>query len=533
MAAQRVAVHVFRRDLRLEDNTALIQAAQECDAILPVFIFPDEQIDPAKNPFFSHAAVQFMCESLRALDAQIRKLSSGLLMIRAPDNTTAIRLLLDLLVKRSSASASVIRDPIRVYFNADDSAYARSRDERMAKVIRASGHTCVPVHGDYGLLPGDLLADETYAPDKILANFFKKVVVRHDIRPASPQTLALVKKKIRAFSRTLEFPDVQSCRVLDADTDLSSLYRPLRAPVFRGGRTPATLRRLASMVFSYADTRDVPALEEKSTTRTSAHLKFGTISVREAYATISDAIGPATDPATDPDDSKKYALLRELVFREFYRRIYAPRPELHMLKDAYKHEIDSGIPWKQPGDAPELWAAWTEGRTGLPIVDAGMRQLHLTGWTHNRVRMIVASVATRHMLFDWRICAQYYYTKLADADPMSNAAGWQWAAGVGVDSAPFFRRPLNPFLQSKKFDPDAAYIKTYVAELRGVDPRLIHAWHDAAVSKSYSKSYSYPEPVITIKETSARAHAMWRHAARAASPLLKTKTLPKPKKNKI
>jgi deoxyribodipyrimidine photo-lyase len=224
------------------------------------------------------------------------------------------------------------------------------------------------------------------------------------------------------------------------------------------------------------------------------------VSVREVYWACVGAFGTRDHP-----------LIRELMFREFYMKIYALRPELQR-GTAYQRALDERIPWVYD---KTTFNSWANGMTGFPLVDAGMRQLLKEGWCHNRVRMLVASVATKYLLLDWRDCARYFYTKLVDADTFSNTAGWGWASSTGVDATLYFRAPFNPFIQSRKFDKDAAYIKEYIPELKDVATKDIHTWFDPTVRAKYA-NIKYPAPIIDHKEASARALKVFKQAAAAS-----------------
>lgn len=481
----KVALFVFRRDLRLKDNTGLIAAARQCDAIVPVFLFPDAQISPRANAHFSHAAVQFMCESLRELadDRHARHL----LMLRCGDEAQALRKLL-------AANPGAIH---MVICNQDDSVYARERDARLAE---ACSVPFVAVPNDYGLVDLHAVLNSSGRPYSVLSQFHRALVALGVRAPASAED---DRRVLRALDKgqavKLELSKMPGVKVLGG-ADLKGLYRELPLPAQRGGRASgeAALVRARSVAPKYEDTRDFMA-DERGTTMLSPHLKFGTVSVREAFAAGMEGVG----------------FLRELAFREFYRKIYALDPELQRGK-AFREDVDAAIPWNTPESHPEWWRAWTSGRTGVPLVDAGMRQLLQTGWVHNRVRMVVAAWATRYMRFDWRDCARFYYAHLMDADVFSNTAGWHWAAGVGVDSAPYFRRPLHPFRQSQRFDKEGAYIKRWLPELGPVAARDLHRWGEPEVRRRYADLGAYPMgPVLDLREAADESLEVWKAAAKA------------------
>jgi deoxyribodipyrimidine photo-lyase len=284
-------------------------------------------------------------------------------------------------------------------------------------------------------------------------------------------------------------------------TNLSQFYNLNPSLAIRGGRSNAlkmTLRNMKAFK-DYHKERDFPALQK--TTRMSPHLKFGTVSIREMYWAIRDTLG------------KDHGLIRELVFRDFYLKIYALRPELQRgvaLLDTF----DKQVPWKYD---KRLFEAWKQGRTGYPMVDAAMQELNVTGHQHNRMRMLCSSVLTKYFLIDWRWGLKYYYTQLVDADVFSNTAGWGFSSSTGADAVPYFRAPFNPFIQSQKFDPDAQYIKRWIPALADVATKDIHKWFDPAIRAKYPADIGYPAPVMDHKEASNRAMQVFKDAAASAA----------------
>ena len=211
----------------------------------------------------------------------------------------------------------------------------------------------------------------------------------------------------------------------------------------------------------------------------SPYLRFGVISVRQCFERAGEAA--AAEPALREGVSK---WLDELIWREFYAAVLEEHP--HVLRHNHRREYDALV-WN---DDPKGFAAWCAGRTGYPIVDAGMRQLLSTGWMHNRVRMIVASFLTKDLLIDWREGARFFFERLVDGDPASNSGGWQWSASTGTDAQPYFRI-FNPVAQGRRWDPDGAYVRRWVPELRGVADRHVHAPWEAGALPS-----DYPPPVV-------------------------------------
>jgi len=455
------------------DNTGFNAAAKWCrenDGVLvPVFAFPPEQIDPSHNKYFSTPAVQFMCESLVDLNAALLKLSNNITGLHMMKGTES-----DVLesIRTSTPSGFTLTD---VFSNQDYSVYAKARDQKIADWCKDND---VIFHGDiedYDLLPitEGLLPDGR--PYTNLSQYFAKF------------TKNLV--QVRAPTSRLKLDNKHFAKLnLNAVVDLEKLYTYSPDLAQKGGRSQGRkiLKKIADGTFdAYGEERDYPALDR--TTKASAHLHFGTISIREMYHAAH----------------KNSELIREHVFRSFYLKIYSLKPELQR-GIAFHKDVDEQLKPSYVSTHAPSWKAWTEGQTGYPLVDAGMRQLAKEGWVHNRVRMLVAVFATRYLLHDWRDCARFFYTKLVDADTFSNTAGWQWSAGIGPDAAPYFRAAMNPYIQSKKFDADAVYIKRWIPELADVAAKDIHRWDEEKVRAKYPNC-AYSAPIIGQKEASKRA----------------------------
>jgi deoxyribodipyrimidine photo-lyase len=468
------AVFIFHRDLRLTDNTALIKSIQDGYQVLPIFIFPPEQIQPKKNPYFSHPAVQFMCESLIDLDTQqLQPLNAKLYFFKGQN--TAI---LTKLYKQYPFDA--------IYFNQDYSVYATERDQAIQEWSNKKNILCIQAE-DYGLLPLREGLVEQGTPEErpylILAQFYNRVM-NTDIRKPNPFTFS--PNHFLTPSLTT-FPPI----------NLHTLYTPTKDLAIHGGRTKAItlLDTHLKTLKDYQTNRNYPALQQ--TSKASPHLKFGTISIREMYDRVKSLFG------------KSHGLIRELVFRDFYLKIYALKPELQRGKALY-HTLDQNIPWSYD---QTLFNAWANAKTGYPLVDAGMRELNQTAHQHNRIRMLCGSVLTKYFLIDWRLGLKYYYTHLVDADIYSNTAGWGFVSSTGPDGVPYFRAPFNPYIQSKKYDPDALYIKHWLPELKDVPPKDIHKWYDPTVRAKYP-TIQYPSPILDHTQASARALVTFKNAHR-------------------
>jgi deoxyribodipyrimidine photo-lyase len=489
-----VTIFLFHRDLRLVDNTALNAAVALGRPVMPVFIFDPAQCDPTAsvaaneraNAYYSHPAVQFMCESLVSLHAELAALGSRLWVFSG--NTLGVL-----------KGLAKVMDVRAIAYNEDYTIFARDRDAAVAKWAESAGiDLCT--REDYGLMgmaegmlegPGG-----GQRPYMVLSQFYKRFLKTVKVRPADTHRLTRA-----AFLPSGGFKDAGAVDVATLAPARATFYRPLHDLAVHGGRAEAvaTLGRIREVARHYAARRDLPAVA--GTTRASPHLRFGTFSVREMYWAIRAAAGPDN------------ALIRELVFRDFYMKIYAADPRLQRGR-ALLDALDKALPWVYGATERQRFAAWAEARTGYPLVDAGMRELLATGWQHNRVRMLCASVLSKYFLVDWRKGAQFYYRHLEDADAFSNTAGWGFSSSTGPDAVPYFRAPFNPFIQSKKFDADAAYIKRWLPELADVAAADIHKWDDAAVRARYA-DVKYPAPLILPKEASAAAVAAYKKAAAA------------------
>jgi len=485
--SKTLSIFIFHRDFRLEDNTTLIALAKEhTSPILPIFIFTPDQIDAQKNPYFSHPSVQFMCESLDDLGDQLKDLGRTLYCFKGD----TLRIVQALVKTARNAQRTITA----IGWNEDYSVYAVQRDKALREWCESNGIQCV-VKEDYGLLPlrTGLLPDGR--PYRVLSQFYKKIL---KMEPTgilrAPATWRWNESHFAQIPFALSKKD--GLQIISSK-DYHTLYTPLPQLAIHGGRHRGLemLQRIRAGTYKdYTGQRDFPA--KAMTTRASPHLKFGTVSIREMLQTIRQKEGLG------------HGLIRELVFRDFYMKIYALQPNLQRgvaLLDA----LDKAIPWSYD---KKLFHTWTTGTTGYPLVDAGMRELNTTGFQHNRVRMLTSSVLTKYFLIDWRWGLKYFYQHLVDADIFSNTAGWGFSSSTGADAVPYFRAPFNPFIQSQKFDRDAVYIRQWVPELASVAAADIHRWYDPAIRAKYP-SLPYPAPVIDHKEASARAMKVFRTAA--------------------
>ncbi len=405
-----ISIFWFRRDLRLDDNAGLYHALKS-GAVLPIFIFDTNILDKLDNKAdrrveFIHGALQNMQEQLTVVDS--------LLEVYCGDPIDVFKILLS----KYAVSA--------VFTNHDYEPYALERDNAIDKLLNAHGilfHT----YKDQVIFEKDEVIKDNGTPYTVFTPYSRKwkgVLTDIHLQPYP------VKKYFHNFYKQepLQIPSLESIG-------------------FRSGAIPFPSKDLPSKILAhYQQQRDFPGIA--GTSKLGVHLRFGTISCRAVAAKASEL-------------SETY--LNELIWRDFYQAILWHFPEVGKGR-AFKPAYDN-IEWRRDEGEFEKWCS---GKTGYPIVDAGMRELNATGFMHNRVRMIVASFLTKHLLLDWRLGEAYFAEKLLDFDLAANNGGWQWAAGSGCDAAPYFRI-FNPYLQTKKFDPELKYIKKWVPEFQEFD----------------------------------------------------------------
>ena len=477
-------IFIFHRDLRLVDNTALIKAPTP---IVPIFIFIDEQIDPNKNKYFSNNAVQFMCESLVDLNKSLNKLGSQLHIFQASSVTQQ----LEILHKQYTINSITQNKDFSLYAHTRDSAIQKWCDSQNPKIVFNN------IANDYDIVPEDACLLANNKPYYVLAAYYNRVL----------KDLKEKRININVNNHTYKNKDFKNTVLTNTNTgtikidSINKYYNHIDL-IANGGRTCA-LKRLSILakLHNYDTYRNYPALS--LTTQLSAHLKFGTISVRElVHALIIEFKLNENHP--------DHALFRELVFRSFYIKMALENTGLQRAT-SFRQDIDKHIPWLAKSDPSyaKLWKAWISGNTGFPLVDAGMRQLNTTGYMHGRVRMVAATVLTRYFMIDWRDGAKYFAQQLTDYDPISNNMGWQFSASLGENSQNIYRAPMNPFLQSANYDKDAMYIKKYIPELKDVSSKNIHKgiWDP--------EKTNYTLPIIDQKAASAKAVSIWRQIAKS------------------
>lgn len=432
---------IFRRDLRLRDNTALMHACEDSHAVHAVFILDPRQIDES-NQYRSLNALQFMRESLDDLRDQIAQHGGKLQILYGVPN----EVLKDLLARNSLEA---------VYVNEDYTPFARERDVSLQELCKTADCAFFTYADSMLHRPGEVLKSDG-KPYTVFTAYAKR---------ASLSEVPVIQHIAR-----YNFID-QSLKSAYTEIPVSFMAYTNKQLVVSGGMQHGQkIIKSLSKFKNYQKTRDFPSL---STTYLSAYLKFGCVSVREVYHAICEQLG------------SDHLLIKQLLWRDFFTQIVFYFPQV--IGHSFHSEYDKLL-WKNNRSDFERWCT---GTTGFPIVDAGMRQLLATGWMHNRVRMIVASFLVKDLHIDWRWGEKFFAQHLVDYDPALNNGNWQWSASTGCDAQPYFRI-FNPWLQQKKFDPACEYIKQWVPELSSLDAKAIHAWDKA----SQTTTLNYPEPMI-------------------------------------
>lgn len=424
LITHNLCIHWFRRDLRLDDNAALYHALESGLPVIPIFIFDTNILDELKekgDELTLDKRVIFIHQELQRLKKELNALSSDLLVFYGKPSNVWKDIVKNYNIKK-------------VFTNHDYEPYANERDEAL-KIFFAQYHIEFSTYKDQVIFEKNEIIKDDGKPYLVYTPYSKKwkSVLNDFYLKAYPN-----KKYFQHFFKTENKSALFSLEEMGF-ADEKNVDFPVKNVDLK-------------IIQNYIETRDFPCI--LGTSRLSIHLRFGTISIRTLARQAVKING------------EKY--LNELIWRDFYMMILYHFPKV--ITNSFNEKYDA-IQWR---NNETEFKAWCEGKTGYPIVDAGMRELNATGFMHNRVRMIVASFLTKHLLIDWRLGEAYFAKKLLDYDLAANNGGWQWAAGTGVDAAPYFR-VFNPKLQTEKFDKDLKYIRKWIPEL---------------------DSFEYPKPIV-------------------------------------
>ena len=421
----------FRRDLRLEDNAGLYHALQSGDEVLPIFIFDENILSQLPK---DDARVTFIHDQLQKIQSQLKKIGKSLAIFHGDPFEVYHKILAENNIKT-------------VYTNHDYEPYARKRDLELYQLFK-----------EYNI-------EFKTSKDQVI--FEKSEVVKDDGSPYVVYTP--YSNKWKDNFRKTSLNNYNSEDYLDKIASHSYPFMSLKDIGFVRSSIPVTAFDVSvSLIDNYEATRNFPAMNK--TSYLGIYLRFGAVSIRKMVAKALQ--------------SKNETFLKELIWREFFMQILWHFP--HTVNKSFKPKYDD-IQWE---NNKTLFQQWCEGKTGYPFVDAGMRELNATGHMHNRVRMITASFLCKHLLIDWRWGEAYFAQKLLDYEQASNVGNWQWAAGSGVDAAPYFRI-FNPTEQIKKFDKDLVYIKKWIPELN---------------------SLSYPQPIVDHKMAREKCLTIYKEA---------------------
>lgn len=462
----------FRADLRTRDNTALCAAcAAASKGVLAVFTVCPKQW---REHDWGDPRVGFLRRNLIELRAGLEDRNIALKIIERDAFKGIENDLIDLASEHHCNA---------LFFNEEYEVNERARDARVAAAFTKAGHSVRTFHDQTVVAPGELRTQED-KPYTVYSPFKRKWYAYYNDGNA-PKAQGLAKKQPEMVSTPDAIPDALG----DFDSDSG------RPDLWKAGEDHARARLrsfIEGRLDAYKEDRDYPSINGTSTL--SPYLAVGAISPRQCI----EAALESNKGQLDKGGKGPVHWMSEVVWREFYRQILVafPRVSRHRAFNA-KYDIE----WRTDDQAKGQFAAWCQGKTGYPIIDAGMRQLNQTGWMHNRVRMAVAMFLTKDLLIDWRWGERYFMQNLVDADLANNNGGWQWSAATGTDAAPYFRI-FNPTSQSKKFDSDGSYIRKFVDELSGVDDDSIHApWEH----KSLFDDVDYPKPIVDHADARDRA----------------------------
>lgn len=427
----KISIFWFRRDLRLKDNHGLFQALESGKKVLPIFIFDEDILDLLENK--SDKRVDFIVQALQTLNSFLKSKNKGIKIFKGKPLE---------IYKKLTENYEIEA----VYSNEDYEPYAIKRDQEIA----------------------DFLASKNIAfhqfKDQVI--FHKDEIVKADKKPYTVYT-PYSKLWLNEFQK-IDLQGFPSEKKLDNLLDIP--FEELKIEDIGFQKTNLAFEIPEAdlhIIKTYEETRNFPAV--KGTTQLGVHLRFGTISVRKLAKIAKE---------------NNLTFLKELIWREFFMQILYHFPKV--VNHSFKTKYDA-IPWE---NNPEFLEKWKAGKTGFPIVDAGMRELNATGFMHNRVRMITASFLIKHLLTDWRIGEAYFAEKLMDYDLSANNGNWQWCASSGCDAAPYFRI-FNPDEQQKKFDPDFKYIKKWIPE--------------------FGTKY-YPKPIVEHKKAREKVLKVYKDA---------------------
>ena len=454
-------LYLFRRDLRIAHNKGFYECITNTkQKAFPLFIFTKEQVTDT-NKYRSHHAIQFMIESLDDLTTSLKTKSGVTLPLLYSDNIINT---LSKVIEANNIDA--------LYITEDYTPYAQKLQHKMEKMCTKKNIDFVMIE-DYNLVsPRAIKQYLKFTP-------YYNVHLEHSIENIPT---ARSYKNIFRIKNTAENVGLSTMR-----TKYVGIHDNPSIHVNGGRKEGLIVLKKALTLSKYHDTRDTMS---KPTTNLSAYIKFGCLGMKEVYHALVKKFG------------KKNAIVRQLIWRDFYSQLLYHNPHLITHSVSLKEKYDK-IKWN---NNTKLFNAWKQGKTGYPIVDAGMRQLNSTGYMHNRARLLTSSFLIKNLQIDWRKGEKYFAQQLVDYDPASNNGNWQWVSGSGADSAPYFRI-FSPFTQQEKHDPDCVYIKKWIPELQNVPNKDIHGWLE-----KHDEYNIYHKPIVDYSESRKKALDMYASA---------------------
>lgn len=448
---QSTAIIWLRRDLRLDDHFAF-RSANDIDAkILPIFIFDKEILKNFRNK--NDKRISFLIDRIKFLNKKLEKHNVQILTLHG----NPVQILSDLIKNLK---------PTHLIAAAGYEAYDIDRDQKVSDICKKENVNFL-TQNDHLIFPPDTVLKNDGTPYEVFTPYSRKLY-----QQINDTTYAEYKvKEYAPWKITLPaiFDNSQLNLNDNVNTVLNQIgYEYIKYDPWNIEFENTHVKKFISNLSTYQKNRNFPHLQ--STSQFSPYLRFGFISIRQC---LRISMG----------NPEAYTWISELIWRDFYAMALFFYPECQSQERNKKYR---SLEWNKDKN---LFEKFSNGQTGYPIVDAAMRQLKEIGWVHNRCRMIAASFLTKHLLLDWRMGEELYSQYLMDYELSSNVGGWQWAASTGFDAQPYFRI-FNPYLQSKKFDPEGLYIKKYVKELKNVPAKYIHE------PKKYDSSLNYPDPIV-------------------------------------
>lgn len=439
---------LFHRDLRIIDNRGLIEASKLCEHLYTAFIFTPIQVS-AQNSYRSENSIQMMIESLEDLQKCIEEKGGSLLCFYG--NTDKV---IEYCLKKLSIDG--------VYFNEDITPFAKERSKQLKDLCKKQEISCESYHDYYLHPPGTVLTDSGTTYHKF-SPFYEKSLLDFPVLEPNRKTLTNFKSYTKDMQYSITLSHAKEKFLTKINHDL----------LVTGGR-PNALQQLSYAIKTLKDYKETRDSMSVHTSLLSAYIKYGNISIREAYYGFLRKYG------------KFHDIIRQFIWRDFFANILYFYPE--NLGNLYSQKLKKKFKWSK---SERLLNAWKDGKTGVPLIDAGMRELNTTGYMHNRCRMLVASYLVKILHIDWREGEKYFARQLVDYDVASNSGNWQSIVGAGVYAMPYFR-VMSPWAQSKDHDHNCEYIKQWIPELKNIDSKVIHKWYKYCNEPPYKGLYICP-----------------------------------------